>query len=719
MGRWKDAGFDAHNGGRDHYRHDGRGHHGDRDWDAQVAIVPVTGKSLPASTTAPVVSLTPAYPWLGQVLFGDQGNSADAYEGVYRLIDLNGDGDAADTGEHGVFFDAANASGLAAPAGNIFDIFQASNRFVFAGDGDTDTIYRLRDLNGDGDANDAGEANVWFSAAANAAGLTLPTPNGIAEGADGAIYVVNAGVASQPADAVYRLADLNGDGDANDTGEASVWVDLKTLNAASSAFDVSFIGNVAYVTDTNGGTPDTVYRLEDLNGNGRIDPGEGTVFISDAASYGAPIDIANAAQGDSILTYTWIGNAGDPPRVFRLTDLNGSKTIDDPGEAREVWNWDHMPEGFDASVGFSIAAGPNGDIVITTNGGTPGLRNVVRLTDLNGDGDCMDGGETLIALSNALDATAANRPRVVTYYDDGTSVDHPLTFREGGSPVKVALDLAVADADSTKLAGARVAIAGGFEKGDVLDVELPKGCGIKVAYDRKSGVLTLAGKGTAEEYQDILRSLTYESRNDSPSAALRHLTVTVHDERGLSGGSVSVATTVGVVADPKSSPLFGSNKDNTLKGSIRADVISALDGDDSVLAGRGHDRVSGGDGADRLDGDGGRDALAGDDGGDRIDGGKGDDTLFGGAGLDKLAGGRGADRFVFTGHSDRDIILDFNKKEDSIALVGITIGGIAVTDLADAASVAAAYGRHGVKYSFDNGATLILDGSGQHGDWFC
>jgi hypothetical protein len=372
--------------------------------------------------------MTQAYPPLGKVLFGDQDDDK-----IHLLNDLNGDGDTADLGEQLTFFDATNASGLPNPTNNIFNIHQGKRGEVYAGDGDTDAVYRLIDRNRDGDVNDAGEAKVWFSAA-NAAGFTLPTPNGIAQGRDGAIYIVNAGTGSSPTDAIYRTVDRNGDGDANDAGEATVWLNLQTLNANSSAFDLSFIGDVAYLNDTNGGDPDTVYRIQDKNRNGVIDTGEATVFISNTQSFGAPIDFANADQGKSLLTYTGAGNAADPPRVFRLTDLNRSGTIDSAEEAVEVWNSDSMPQGFEAGVGFSIAADKDGDIVITTNASAAQGRNVLRLTDLNGDGDYKDLGETVVALSNALDADIANRPRAVEFYDAGKDQDHPLTYRKGVRP---------------------------------------------------------------------------------------------------------------------------------------------------------------------------------------------------------------------------------------------------------------------------------------------
>ena len=94
---------------------------------------------------------------------------------------------------------------------------------LLLGDQRADALFLLTDLNFDGDAQDAGEAAVWFDAA-NAEGLPLVTPNGIAEGADGAIYITNAGVRSSPQDVVYRTQDLNGDGDYLDAGETATLI---------------------------------------------------------------------------------------------------------------------------------------------------------------------------------------------------------------------------------------------------------------------------------------------------------------------------------------------------------------------------------------------------------------------------------------------------------------------------------------------------------------
>lgn len=337
---------------------------------------------------------------------------------ILFLQDLNGDGDARDAGETSVFFDGTNLSGFADPTNSVFTVFQAADLSVYAGDGGSDTVWRLTDRNGDGDANDAGEATAWFSQD-NAGGFTLPTPNGVAEGADGAIYIVNAGTGSQPADAVYRTLDLNGDGDANDAGEATVWADLQSLIASSSAFDISFVGDVAYVSDTAGGDPSIIWRLEDKNGDGTVSSDEAVRFIDETMGFGAPIEFANAAGPDgSIYTLSFFPSGSDPATLYRLTDLDGSGQIDDAAEAVEVWNDGALPIGFDFSIGFSVAADEDGKIVLTANS-FASTNDVIELQDLNRDGDFLDANETVVFAVEADDSIG--RGRSLAFFDGAPS----------------------------------------------------------------------------------------------------------------------------------------------------------------------------------------------------------------------------------------------------------------------------------------------------------
>ncbi|NEP18507.1 MAG: hypothetical protein F6J97_16665 [Leptolyngbya sp. SIO4C1] len=341
----------------------------------------------------------------GAIFLGDQ-----RLDKIFLTQDLNGDGDANDPLEVSIYFDETNASGLNDPTDNVFTLFQSSSGAVFYGDGDTDSVYRLLDRNRDGDALDAGEANVWFTGTAD---TPLPTPNGIAQGRDRALYIVNAGVGSSPADVVYRTLDLNGDGDALDEGESSVWLDLQTLNPSSSAFDIEFIGDVAYISDLVGGDDDVIYRAEDRDGSGTVEADEATVFIQDGNAFGVPLDFGIAVADSSVYTWESLDFAG-PQSLYRLTDEDGSGDINAANEATEVWNTDALPAGFKVFSGFSIALGPDQELVVTSNG-NDAENNLFRLVDRNGDGDYFDADETIPYLAASLTGAVPERARAVEY----------------------------------------------------------------------------------------------------------------------------------------------------------------------------------------------------------------------------------------------------------------------------------------------------------------
>ena len=376
------------------------------------------------------------------VLLGDQGDSSvPGSDKLYLLVDNNGDGDAADEGERIVFYDQSNAEGLGDgnPTGNILNVAQASDLSVYFGDGDTDAVYRLIDTNDDGDANDKGESTLWFSEADNAAGFTLPTPNGIAEGADGAIYIVNAGVSSRPSDAIYRTEDLNGDGDANDEGEATMWLDLSEFVPTSSPYDLSFIGDRGYLIDPSGGAEDSIYTFRDDDGSGTIDAGEFSVFATKTDT-GAPIDFTAAADGESMVVWEWLDRDTGVYSVVRLEDLDGSGSIDQPNETVEIWNTNELPGVFDTFAGFSIAATGNGQIALTSNASDASGDNVYILTDLNGDGDYFDTGESNVLASRALDGDTLHRPRSLEFYEGAVQASD--TTASAGNHFSLFLDKA-------------------------------------------------------------------------------------------------------------------------------------------------------------------------------------------------------------------------------------------------------------------------------------
>lgn len=355
--------------------------------------------------------LAPAAP-VSPFLVADQGTDS-----ILLARDLNGDGDTNDAGEVTTYFDAANAAGLGSVSGNVFTLTQTRDRSVLIGDGDTDAVYRLRDADDDGSAQGAGEASLWFSGTANAAGFRLNTPNGIAEGPDGAIYIVEADTAGSPTgDWVYRTQDLNGDGDANDAGEATRWLNLTALNAASSPFEIRFEGNTAYVMDTAGATPNRIYAVTDADGNGTVDAAEVRVFAEDSAAFGARFDFAMDVGLGSVWTWEWLADAGIAS-MFRFTDLDGSGVIDAADEVAEVWNTTLLGPGYSFLAGFSMALDEaTGEFLLTSNGSVPGSDWIVRLLDLDGDGAFWGTGESGVVLSRLDQGSLPDRPRSVAFY---------------------------------------------------------------------------------------------------------------------------------------------------------------------------------------------------------------------------------------------------------------------------------------------------------------
>ncbi|TAJ17149.1 MAG: hypothetical protein EPO68_09885, partial [Planctomycetota bacterium] len=108
---------------------------------------------------------------------------------------------------------------LCAPAaaqGLISLIPFAHTRDLYVSDSGDDKVWRLQDLDLDGDYDDAGEFTVFYDDTLGAQILT--NNNGIAVGLGGIVYV-----SDSTTDVITALLDKNGDGDANDSGEHWNW----------------------------------------------------------------------------------------------------------------------------------------------------------------------------------------------------------------------------------------------------------------------------------------------------------------------------------------------------------------------------------------------------------------------------------------------------------------------------------------------------------------
>ena len=171
-------------------------------------------------------------------------------------------------------------------------------------------------------------------------------------------------------------------------------------------------------------------------------------------------------------------------------------------------------------------------------------------------------------------------------------------------------------------------------------------------------VLTITGVDTSGTLGSVLfdpatQSLRYAATHDSfdylatGATATDTFRYTVTDAGGLSSTATVTVTITGI-------------NDGV--------VIRAGNGNDNIVGTAGEDQLFGNSGNDNLAGGEGHDLLDGGKGNDQLNGGSGNDTLVGGSGDDRLAGGSGFDVFAFGKGGGNDVVLDFDKLQDSIRL---------------------------------------------------
>ena len=242
--------------------------------------------------------------------------------GLHRSIDLNGDGDALDAGESVQFFNgvdpffALNDRG-AAPVDtwNISEIAAAGNGVIGYATGDDHAAYRFEDLNDDGDLTDPAEAILFLNAAGARPdlpqnpdfesgllpSLELKEPGwfafltNIGTGVEDGELVTYLGTATSYLEddkytnvdgeivnfLIFRCVDGNGDRDANDAGEVTLFYDgsvtsgtphklllMRSLAAVDGGpvYATEVLPYPALFPGPDGNT--WLHRFEDLNGDG-------------------------------------------------------------------------------------------------------------------------------------------------------------------------------------------------------------------------------------------------------------------------------------------------------------------------------------------------------------------------------------------------------------------------------------------------------------------
>lgn len=296
---------------------------------------------------------------------------------VLRLEDLDGDGRVDGLGEIVEWADTRAGGGFSNTSPDALDYDSVTGTFYVTDDNYNagpvagSGIHAYTDLNADGDANDLGEfvqfvdATLAISVAGTAGSVTIDAGDFeglMVDDVNGMVI----GWAKQES-VLYAFQDLNGDGDANDAGEA--W---NFCNLAGDMPGLEQNADVLAGTLHNPSCPSS-------SGVGLYSPFAVLDFAPGAGPGGEDVYWLMSTASASCI--------GANGQVYRGIDLNGDLDLNDAGEVTQFF--DGPNSGIAVPAMYGGAAHDNG-YSIRVNGG-----DVHFLIDNNADGDCMDAGETL------------------------------------------------------------------------------------------------------------------------------------------------------------------------------------------------------------------------------------------------------------------------------------------------------------------------------------
>jgi hypothetical protein len=200
-----------------------------------------------------------------------------------------------------------------------------------------DAIYRCHDIDGDGLYQSAGEITPWVTDGPSGFGSGNGpfVPQDLLIDASGVGFLHNAGGVNP---GVYKFQDGNGNGRADDAGEFTPWFTAANLSGVtvSAGFplepDTARFGSLYYL-QTATGSVDQVYRLTDLDHNGDANGvGEAVLVYSTAEANFTSNDLLIMPGGADLLV-----SDVTTKRIIRLTDLDGDGLFTSPGERSDFF----------------------------------------------------------------------------------------------------------------------------------------------------------------------------------------------------------------------------------------------------------------------------------------------------------------------------------------------------------------------------------------------
>ncbi|MEM9379340.1 MAG: hypothetical protein AAGB93_05260 [Planctomycetota bacterium] len=352
---------------------------------------------------------------------------------IWRCTDVDQNGDYNGSSETAVFYDDALG---AVPLTFNAAVWYSPDGAVWVSDTDEDVLVRLVDLDADGTANGAGEATVWFDgrAGGNAEGVLMWSARGLWRDPDGVFYVASNNTTSGGEDAILRLEDLNQDGDANDAGESLEFYKPSPGGALGDSIPTAIVrgaDGAFYYAENGIGTnpPRGAYRLEDLDGSGTIDqPNEVSAFFL------APPQAGNAFHWEITIGpdgTIYLGDNGNEI-IWRLVDANMDGVIDPATEANPFWS-----VGVPSTI-WDIDVASDGSLYVAEDQ-TPD--RLFRLVDANADGSIDPATEVFEIYSENVSPNAFGSAQALAVVDGpqdvGTPYCGPAVVNSSGASAEI------------------------------------------------------------------------------------------------------------------------------------------------------------------------------------------------------------------------------------------------------------------------------------------
>ncbi|WP_227814678.1 cadherin domain-containing protein [Nitrogeniibacter aestuarii] len=200
------------------------------------------------------------------------------------------------------------------------------------------------------------------------------------------------------------------------------------------------------------------------------------------------------------------------------------------------------------------------------------------------------------AFNSSENATVGTRPILeVTYTDpvapsldlDGdnssgaTDGDYFGAWTDGGGPVAIAdADATIVDSDSSNLASLTVTISNAIDGTNEVLAADTTGTSIVASYDANLNKLTLSGTDSVANYQQVLRTITYDNLAGTPDTTARTINFVANDGAGDSNTAVATLSMTGANSAPDGTDkTIVIAEDDTYTFSLADFGFSDVDGD--------------------------------------------------------------------------------------------------------------------------------------------